>query len=135
MTQISGLDHIAITVADIDVSCNFYRSLFGATQVFEYAIAGKPAVRQLYLGGARLSVHQAGNGVELVAKRPTPGSADICMRWSGSIESAAALLREHNLVIIDGPSPRETATGQPSQSVYFRDPDGNLLELMAANPR
>jgi len=134
MTQISGLDHIAITVADIDISCKFYRDLFGASQVFEYAVAGKAAVRQLYLGGARLSVHQAGNGIELVAKRPTVGSADICMRWNGSIESAVALLREHKLPIIDGPSPRENASGQPSQSVYFRDPDGNLLELMAANP-
>lgn len=135
MTQISGLDHVAITVADIEVSCNFYRDLFGAQQVFEYAVAGKPAVRQLKLGGACLSVHQAGNGVELVAKRPTAGSADICMGWNGSIESAVALLREHNLAIIDGPSPRKTAGGLPSQSVYFRDPDGNLLELMAANPK
>ena len=133
--MIGGLDHVAITVADIDVSCRFYHDLFGAQQVFDYSIAGKPAVRQISLGQSRLSVHQSGNGILLVAKRPTTGSADICMRWTGTIESAVALLQEHGVEIIDGPSPRETADGLASQSVYFRDPDGNLLELMAANPR
>jgi catechol 2,3-dioxygenase-like lactoylglutathione lyase family enzyme len=135
MDQVSGWDHVAITVADIDVTCSFYRDLLGAQQVNEYRIAGKVAVRQISVGGARLSVHQLGNGIDLVAKRPTAGSADICMRWSGTIESAVALLREHRVEIVDGPSPRETSNGLPSQSVYFRDPDGNLLELMAENPR
>jgi catechol 2,3-dioxygenase-like lactoylglutathione lyase family enzyme len=53
------------------------------------------------------------------------------LRWSGSIESAADRLREHGIPIIDGPSRRRTADGLPAPSIYFRDPDGNLLELMA----
>jgi catechol 2,3-dioxygenase-like lactoylglutathione lyase family enzyme len=79
-----------------------------------------------------LSIHQAGNGLGLVAKRPTIGGADFCWRWDGKIDSALALLTEHGIDVIDGPSPRRTADGLPSDSVYFRDPDGNLLELMAA---
>ena len=70
---------------------------------------------------------------QLVARRPTVGGADLCLRWSGSIESAADLLREHGVPIIDGPSRRRTADGLPALSIYFRDPDGNLLELMAAD--
>lgn len=136
MSQLSGLDHVAITVADIDISCGFYCDLFGSQPVFEHSHDGRVAIRQISLGGARLSVHQAGSGIvtDLVARRPTVGAADICMRWNGSIESAVALLRKHDVEIIDGPSPRQTADGLASQSIYFRDPDGNLLELMAADP-
>jgi catechol 2,3-dioxygenase-like lactoylglutathione lyase family enzyme len=63
------------------------------------------------------------------------GGADICLRWSGTIESAEDLLREHGIAVIDGPSGRWTADGHKSLSIYFRDPDGNLLELMAADER
>jgi catechol 2,3-dioxygenase-like lactoylglutathione lyase family enzyme len=80
-----------------------------------------------------LSIHQAGNGLALVAKHPAVGGADICLRWSGGIDSAVALLRRHGIPIVDGPSPRLTADGMAAHSVYFRDPDGNLLELMAAD--
>jgi catechol 2,3-dioxygenase-like lactoylglutathione lyase family enzyme len=107
--------------------------LLGAHIHLDYAPEGKSLVRQIALGGALLSIHQAGNGLELVANRPTVGGADICLRWSGSIDSAAALLRRHGVAIIDGPSRRQTADGLASHSVYFRDPDGNLLELMAAD--
>ena len=105
--------------------------LFAAETRVNYAPQGKPLVRQIALGGALLSVHQAGNGIELVAKKPTIGSADICFRWDGSIASAVALLNERGIEIIEGPVPRRTADGVPSQSVYFRDLDANLIELMA----
>jgi catechol 2,3-dioxygenase-like lactoylglutathione lyase family enzyme len=98
----------------------------------DYAPDGKTLVRQIALGGALLSIHQASNGLELVARQPTVGGADICLHWSGSIESAADLLRTHGIAIIDGPSRRRTADGLPALSIYFRDPEGNLLELMAA---
>ena len=70
------------------------------------------------------------------ARRPSPdgyGDADICLRWSGTIESAVELLREHKIPIVDGPSWRLTADGLPALSIYFRDLDGNLLELMATD--
>jgi hypothetical protein len=57
------------------------------------AVEGRVLVRQIAMGGALLSVHQSGKGVELVADRPTVGAADLCFRWSGDIESAVALLQ------------------------------------------
>jgi catechol 2,3-dioxygenase-like lactoylglutathione lyase family enzyme len=134
MTLLAGIDHVAITVADLETTCAFYTALFGAEVMRDYRPEGRPLLRVLRLGGgARLSIHQAGNGVELVAVRPTPGSADICFRFSGTVNEAAKLLRSHDIEIVDGPSPRQTADGLPSHSVYFRDPDGNLMELMAAD--
>ena len=133
MASIRGFDHIAITVADLEATCGWYGDLFGARPVNEHAVDGRVLVRQIAIGGALLSVHQSGNGVELVADRPTVGAADICFRWEGDIGSAVALLHGHGIAIVEGPTPRRTADGLPSQSVYFRDPDGNLLELMTSN--
>lgn len=134
MAGIIGIDHVAITVADLDATCRWYGELFGARTVAERTAGGKVLVRQIALGGALLSVHQSGNGMELVARRPTVGAADICFRWSGDVTGAETFLRERRVEIVEGPTPRRTADGLPSQSVYFRDPDGNLLELMAADP-
>lgn len=129
-----GIDHVAITVADHEATWAFYDRVFGTEIINDYAPDGIPAVRVFLLGGsARLSVHQAGNGVVLVAARPTPGSADICFRWGGSIAAAQAHLAAHGLAIVDGPSPRRTVDALAAHSVYFRDPDGNLIELMAAD--
>jgi catechol 2,3-dioxygenase-like lactoylglutathione lyase family enzyme len=106
-------------------------SHLGATR--SYAPDGKSLVRQIALGGALLRIHQAGNGLELVARQPDVGGTDVCPRWSGHIESAMDLLRAHEITIIDEPSRRRTADGLPALSIYFRDLDGNLLELMAAD--
>ncbi len=133
MNRIVGIDHIASTVSDLEAACRFYERLFAAETRVNYAPHGKPLVRQIALGGALLSVHQAGNGVELVARKPTIGSGDICFRWGGSIASAVALLKEQGVEVIEGPVPRHTADGLPSQSVYFRDLDANLIELMATD--
>jgi catechol 2,3-dioxygenase-like lactoylglutathione lyase family enzyme len=133
MSEILGYDHVAITVADLEATCAFYERLFGAVVHADHRKDGRTLVRVIRFGGGVLSVHQAGNGVDLVARRPTPGSADLCFRWGGTIESAAALLGEHGLAIIEGPVPRKTSDGRPAKSVYFHDPDVNLIELMAAD--
>jgi catechol 2,3-dioxygenase-like lactoylglutathione lyase family enzyme len=133
MPHILGIDHVAFAAHDLEATCAFYDRLFGARTHLDYAPDGKSLVRQIALGGALLSIHQAGNGLELVARQPTVGGADICLRWSGNIESAIDLLRAHEITIVDGPSRRRTADGLPALSIYFRDLDGNLLELMAAD--
>jgi catechol 2,3-dioxygenase-like lactoylglutathione lyase family enzyme len=133
MPHILGIDHIAFAARDLEASCAFYDRLFGARTHLDYAPEGASLVRQIALGGALLSIHQAGNGLDLVATHPTVGGADICLRWSGTIDTAAELLHRHGIAIVDGPSRRRTADGVPARSVYFRDPDGNLLELMAAD--
>ena len=83
---IAGIDHVAITAADLEATCAFYDRLFGAKAVVDHAPDGRPLARQLLIGGAVLSVHQAGNGLDLVAKAPTVGAGDICFRWSGTAE-------------------------------------------------
>jgi catechol 2,3-dioxygenase-like lactoylglutathione lyase family enzyme len=133
VAHILGIDHVAFAAHDLEATCAFYDRLFGARTHLDHAPDGKSLVRQIALGGALLSIHQAGNGLELVARQPTVGGADICLRWSGTIESAMDLLRAHEVTIVDGPSRRRTADGLRSLSIYFRDLDGNLLELMAAD--
>lgn len=85
----------------------------------------------LQVGGARLSVHPAASPSAPHAQVPTPGSADLCFRWNGSIESAIAMLRSADVEIIEGPVPRPASTGAMGQSIYCFDPDGNLIELLA----
>jgi catechol 2,3-dioxygenase-like lactoylglutathione lyase family enzyme len=128
---IEQFDHVSITVADLDATCRFYARALDARVDADYKVDGRTTVRRVLVGKAVLNIHQQGNGVQLVARRPTPGSADLCFRWSGTIESAVEHLQARNIPIIEGPSPRITSDGRPSQSVYFTDPDGNLLELMA----
>jgi catechol 2,3-dioxygenase-like lactoylglutathione lyase family enzyme len=130
---ITDIDHIAITVNDLDATCTFYRRLFDARVLIEYESDGRIALRQIGLGTAVLSIHQAGNGVTLVAARPTIGAADICLRWDGTVNDALTLLASQDIAVVEGPVSRCTADGTASQSVYFRDPDGNLVELMSTN--
>jgi catechol 2,3-dioxygenase-like lactoylglutathione lyase family enzyme len=124
------IDHVAITVADIEATTAFYDRLFGV----EILLDAVPIVRGLRVGGGvQLNVHQFGNGVDLVARLPTPGSVDVCFRIAAPIEAAVRHLGDHGIEIVDGPSRRVDNQGQPSRSVYFRDPDGNLVELMATD--
>ena len=117
MPHVLGIDHVAFAAQDLEATCAFYDKLFGARTHLNYAPDGKSQVRQIALGGALLSVHQVGNGHKLVARQPTVGGADICLRWSGTIESAIDLLRGHDITVIGGPSQRRTADGLPALSI------------------
>lgn len=131
--MIVGIDHVAITVADLDATCRFYDHVLGATVEEEYEIGGRIAVKRVVFGRAILNIHQQDNGVELVARAPLPGSTDICFGWDGDIEQARTRLESRGVTVIEGPVPRTSAGGRPGKSVYFRDPDGNLIELLAAD--
>ncbi len=129
------IDHVAITVTDTERSTQFYDRLFGAEVPFDHAPEGKSLVRTVIIGGGvQLNIHQYGNGIDLVAANPTPGSVDICFRFGGTIDEAEALLKRNEISIVEGPSPRTDNQGNQAQSVYFHDPDGNLIELMATDP-
>jgi catechol 2,3-dioxygenase-like lactoylglutathione lyase family enzyme len=130
--MIRGIDHVAITVANLEAACAFYARVLGASVEEEYEIGGRIAVKRVAFGQAILNIHQQGNGVDLVARQPTPGSVDICFRWEGKIEAAKGQLESRGVTVIEGPVARTTADGLSAHSVYFRDPDGNLVELMAA---
>jgi catechol 2,3-dioxygenase-like lactoylglutathione lyase family enzyme len=130
---IAGFDHVVITAADLDATCAFYDKLFGLKVLLDYAPEGKSKARQVLIGAGTtmLSIHQRGSGITPVAVNPTVGAVDLCFRWAGLIDEAEALLARHGVAIIEGPSPRLYSDGRTSLSVYFRDPDGNLIELMA----
>ncbi len=131
---VRGLDHLAITVADVERTLDFYRRTLGAEVLYEDLWrAGKIPVVILQLGASRLSVHAAARPAEPHARAPAPGSADVCFRFDGPLASAAAQLAAAGVAIEQGPVPRPAADGQPGASLYFRDPDGNLLELLSTD--
>jgi len=132
---VRGLDHLALTVADVPCTLDFYRRALGAAVLYEDLWrAGKIPVVILQVGASRLSIHEAARPAEPHARAPAPGSADVCFRWDGPLDAAAAQLRAAGVAIEAGPVPRPAADGMPGASLYFRDPDGNLLELLSTDP-
>jgi catechol 2,3-dioxygenase-like lactoylglutathione lyase family enzyme len=133
---VRGIDHVAITVDDVERTVRFYQDLLGAGVMnLDRFRASEFHVVTLVIGANRINVHPSPPRVtrNLVARCPTPGSADICFRWDGPISEATALLERHGLPVVDGPSPRLAADGTRATSVYTVDPDGNLLEFLTTD--
>lgn len=129
---IRGFDHLALTAASIERTFTFYRDVLGAQVLYEAEWrAGKMPVVILQLGVNRINVHPAAKPVAPHAARPTPGSVDLCFRWDAPLDAAIALLRAKGVAIEEGPVPRPAADAAWGSSVYFRDPDGNLIELLS----
>lgn len=132
--MIRGFDHYAITVADMEATIAFYRDCLGIEILWEAEWrAGKVPVVSMQIGANRMNVHPARAPAAPHARAPTPGSADLCMRWDGPIADAQALLARAGVAVEVGPVPRPAADGVWGYSVYFRDPDGNLLELLSTH--
>ena len=121
------LDHCVIAVSDWERSNAFYRDVLGA-EVVDHP-DGRVAYR---FGDQQLNVHGPGLDLgSLVAHPPVvPGGSDLCFVWPGTVDEAVAHLGRANIEIEDGPVPRSGGRGR-GVSVYFRDPDGSLLELIA----
>ncbi|MEO0949548.1 MAG: VOC family protein [Cyanobacteria bacterium J06641_5] len=121
--QISRIDHIVLTVANINVSCDFYSRVLGM-KVVTFGDGRKA----LSFGTQKLNLHEHGKEFSPKAAHPTPGSADIYPIAETSIERVVAQLHHHDIQILEGPVTRTGAMG-PICSVYFRDPDNNLIEI------
>ena len=121
--HIDHLDHLVFTVQDIEATCEFYSRVLGM-QVVTFA-GGRKA---LQFGNQKINLHEKGKEFEPKAQHPTPGSADLCFLTSLPIEQVMAHLQSCNIALLLGPVERTGAT-KPLMSVYFRDPDGNLLEV------
>lgn len=135
MPPVAGLDHCAITVADVEKTMNFYRDLFGCEVLYEKEWrAGTIPIVSLVLGANVINVHDAASPGSPRAHQPTPGGADICFRWEGPLQEAIDLLARHAVEIVEGPVPRPASNGELGKSVYFRDPDQNLMELLTIHP-
>ncbi|HKX46793.1 MAG TPA: VOC family protein [Planctomycetota bacterium] len=132
--SVRALDHLAITVRDVDATLDFYRRALDAEVLYEDLFrAGKLPVCLLQVGASRLSIHPAAAPAKPHARAVTPGSADFCFRWDGPIEAAQRKLESAGIEIEEGPVPRPAADGLPGRSLYFRDPDGNLVELLSTD--
>ncbi len=128
---IEGLDHVAITVADVDAALDWYERVLGAEAIHrDLWTNGTIPIALLQVGGSRLSVHPAAAPAAPHADAPTAGSADLCFRWSGPISSAVEALAAADVEVIEGPVGRPASNGDMGESVYCRDPDGNLIELL-----
>src|ERR1700753_2128121 len=121
--DIDRLDHLVLTVADVDATVDFYTRVLGMTA--ETFGAGR---RALSFGYSKINLHQAGHEFEPKAARPTPGSADLCLITADPLAQVVAELAAHGVAVEAGPVDRAGAIG-PMRSVYFRDPDQNLIEV------
>ena len=121
--QIDRLDHLVLTVADIERTCAFYTRVLGM-QVVHFG-NGRTALK---FGRQKINLHPVDAIPGLVAGKPTPGSGDLCFITTEPLAEVVAHLGRFGVPIVAGPGPRAGATGE-IQSVYIRDPDDNLVEI------
>jgi len=121
--KIDSLDHLVLTVKDIDATIALYSEVLGMQPV-----SFGNGRKALAFGSMKINLHQQGKEFEPKAQEPTPGSADLCFITSVPLPEVMKHLAACNVVVIEGPAQRTGATG-PILSVYFRDPDMNLIEV------
>ena len=125
MGALVRLDHVVIAVSDWERSNAFYRDVLGAE------IVPRGAGYAYRFGEQQLNVHGPGGDPYPVAADPVrPGNSDLCFVWDGPIDGAVDLLAANGVEIEEGPARRPGARGEGT-SVYLRDPDGSLLELIS----
>ena len=121
--RVNRIDHLVLTVADIDRSVEFYTRVMGMDKI-EFG-EGRIA---LAFGEQKINLHQLGQEFEPKAKNVRQGSADLCFIVDTSIAQAITEFRQQGIEIIEGPVDRTGARGN-IVSAYLRDPDGNLIEV------
>ena len=124
--RVDRLDHLVLTVVDIGAAIRFYTEVLGMDEV-----TFGPGRKALRFGSSKINLHQVGRELEPKARRPTSGSADLCLIVDDPIDAVMRELRKAGVVVEEGPVRRTGATGA-LVSCYLRDPDGNLIEL--SNP-
>ncbi len=121
--KVDHLDHLVLTVKSIPATCEFYARALGMEVV---TFGGNR--QALAFGAQKINLHEAGKEWEPKAQRPTPGSADLCFITLTPLAEVVEHLRRCGVEIVEGPVKRTGAAG-PITSVYFRDPDLNLIEV------
>ncbi len=115
---------MVLTVRDIEATCRFYQKVLG----MRVETFGEGKRKALAFGDQKINLHQAGSEFEPKASRPTPGSADLCFLTRTPIQEVIRHLQDNGVELVEGPVQRTGARG-PILSVYFRDPDFNLIEV------
>ncbi len=121
--KITALDHLVLTVADVAASVRFYTEILGMEEITFGE--GRKALR---FGNQKINLHQRGAEVLPNAQHAACGTADLCLLTDTPLEEVLAELAAHDVTALSGIVPRTGAVGA-IQSVYLRDPDGNLLEI------
>ncbi|WP_109125752.1 VOC family protein [Dyella sp. C11] len=121
--KIDSLDHLVLTVADVTATSAFYVRVLGMQEV-----TFGEGRKALVFGAQKINLHPHGNEFDPKARHPTPGSADVCLLTSSTLAEVISHLERQGVDIEEGPVKRTGARG-PIESVYFRDPDGNLIEV------
>ncbi len=125
--KISALDHLVLTVTDLERTLGFYSDVLAMDPVRFTPADGAPRWA-LTFGRQKINLHVLGAEFDPKATRPIPGSADICLLSDTPIEIWLAHLENRNVTVEEGPVARSGATGS-LLSIYLRDPDGNLIEI------
>jgi catechol 2,3-dioxygenase-like lactoylglutathione lyase family enzyme len=125
--RVAGIDHVSLPMRDTDAMVAFYRAL-------GLDVAESAHVVSAYAGDQMINLHRPETwqrgGFTLRAPAATPPCGDVCLVWDGSPESLRSRLEDAGAAIEEGPVPREGGRRAGATSVYTRDPDGNLVELM-----
>ena len=127
---VAALDHLVLTVRDLDATIAFYTQAL-VMRVETFQPADGTLRHALTFGSQKINLHQAGAEFEPKARHATPGSADLCFLGAAPLEDWQAHLAALGIPILEGPIARTGATG-PIMSIYVRDPDGNLIEISVA---
>ena len=124
---LTTLDHLVLTVADIETTIAFYTRMLGMTHT-PFTVADGTTRHALTFGAMKINLHQRGAEFEPKAQNVQTGPADLCFLTDTPLDQWQAHLSKHGTEIEIGPVPRTGATG-PIISLYIRDPDGNLIEI------
>ena len=125
--QVDRLDHLVLTVKDINTTCEFYTVVLGMGDV-TFADQRKA----LIFGSQKINLHEHGDEFDPKSQRPTPGSADLCFITQVPLSEVIQHARACGVDILEGSGDKTGALG-PIMSIYFRDPDGNLIEVSNCN--
>jgi len=126
MPQLGAIDHFVLTVADTEATARFYQALGMRLERFE--VPGEPDRLALHFGPHKINLHRAGHPFHPHARVPEPGTGDFCLLTEDSIADWVVQLEKAGIAIIEGPVGRTGAQGA-LESLYLRDPDGNLVEI------
>ncbi|AZO24856.1 MAG: VOC family protein [Mesorhizobium sp.] len=121
--MIAGIDHFVLTVRSVEAACDFYQRVLGMRRLDE---PNRPTA--LLFGSQKINLHEVGRTFEPKATVPTPGSGDFCLVAAVPLADIRASLDANGVAIEVGPVERTGARGRMI-SVYFRDPDDNLVEV------
>ncbi|EKD70533.1 MAG: hypothetical protein ACD_46C00507G0002 [uncultured bacterium] len=120
-----SIDHIVLTTQDVEKISQFYHRVLGM-DIVTFGVHGER--KALFFGKQKINLHQYQHEFEPKAANPTPGTLDFCLITKTPLEKIIKRLRENNVAIKEGPVTRTGALG-PIHSIYFHDPDGNLIEI------